>query len=111
MTTKKRLILVTLPAALLLAACSGGGSGAGEEADQVDWGAEPTGTLQAWGFDNADDVGTSRLDYAVEQLPDLDIQIDATAFRSEEHTAELQSRGHLVCRRLLEKKKKIENSI
>src|SRR5436305_10302694 len=29
--------------------------------------------------------------------------------RSEEHTSELQSRPHLVCRLLLEKKKKIEN--
>src|SRR5690554_5122647 len=29
-----------------------------------------------------------------------------TAFRSEEHTSELQSRPHLVCRLLLEKKKK-----
>src|SRR5439155_2858780 len=28
--------------------------------------------------------------------------------RSEEHTSELQSRGHLVCRLLLEKKKKLE---
>src|SRR5690554_7494413 len=28
--------------------------------------------------------------------------------RSEEHTSELQSRPHLVCRLLLEKKKKIE---
>src|SRR5207253_6461182 len=28
--------------------------------------------------------------------------------RSEEHTSELQSRGHLVCRLLLEKKKTIE---
>src|SRR5690625_5546774 len=28
--------------------------------------------------------------------------------RSEEHTSELQSRGHLVCRLLLEKKKEIE---
>src|SRR5207253_5837245 len=28
------------------------------------------------------------------------------ALRSEEHTSELQSRGHLVCRLLLEKKKK-----
>src|SRR5690625_5911495 len=27
-------------------------------------------------------------------------------FRSEEHTSELQSRGHLVCRLLLEKKQK-----
>src|SRR5437870_8095217 len=29
--------------------------------------------------------------------------------RSEEHTSELQSRGHLVCRLLLEKKKKPSN--
>src|SRR5439155_25085969 len=29
----------------------------------------------------------------------------AFAYRSEEHTSELQSRGHLVCRLLLEKKK------
>src|SRR5215510_10541057 len=29
--------------------------------------------------------------------------------RSEEHTSELQSRGHLVCRLLLEKKKKTIN--
>src|SRR3989442_9640498 len=30
--------------------------------------------------------------------------------RSEEHTSELQSRPHLVCRLLLEKKKKKENA-
>src|SRR5207253_6437474 len=30
--------------------------------------------------------------------------------RSEEHTSELQSRGHLVCRLLLEKKKKIKKT-
>src|SRR5207253_10255699 len=30
-----------------------------------------------------------------------------SAGRSEEHTSELQSRGHLVCRLLLEKKKKV----
>src|SRR6266702_8995253 len=30
--------------------------------------------------------------------------------RSEEHTSELQSRGHLVCRLLLEKKKKKKNT-
>src|SRR5258708_16619189 len=32
-------------------------------------------------------------------------------WRSEEHTSELQSPDHLVCRLLLEKKKKIRNSI
>src|SRR5690625_6672184 len=31
---------------------------------------------------------------------------DHAQMRSEEHTSELQSRGHLVCRLLLEKKKK-----
>src|SRR5690625_5834568 len=34
----------------------------------------------------------------------------ALASRSEEHTSELQSRGHLVCRLLLEKKKNENNS-
>src|SRR3989442_7396984 len=32
------------------------------------------------------------------------LEIDALRFRSEEHTSELQSRPHLVCRLLLEKK-------
>src|SRR5437660_2880110 len=32
----------------------------------------------------------------------------AREVRSEEHTSELQSRGHLVCRLLLEKKKKAQ---
>src|SRR5690625_4388546 len=31
-------------------------------------------------------------------------------YRSEEHTSELQSRGHLVCRLLLEKKNNIDNA-
>src|SRR5690625_6113566 len=33
---------------------------------------------------------------------------DLSTGRSEEHTSELQSRGHLVCRLLLEKKKYIQ---
>src|SRR5690625_6009786 len=33
------------------------------------------------------------------------IVLDTSDVRSEEHTSELQSRGHLVCRLLLEKKK------
>src|SRR5690625_2610229 len=36
-----------------------------------------------------------------------EIGLSATDLRSEEHTSELQSRGHLVCRLLLEKKKKL----
>src|SRR2546422_8505299 len=35
--------------------------------------------------------------------------VSVEPMRSEEHTSELQSRLHLVCRLLLEKKKKIDN--
>src|SRR2546422_7409213 len=35
--------------------------------------------------------------------------VSGSALRSEEHTSELQSRLHLVCRLLLEKKKKKRN--
>src|SRR3712207_8615860 len=38
---------------------------------------------------------------------DLDQRRLARAVRSEEHTSELQSRQYLVCRLLLEKKKKV----
>src|SRR5437870_11051234 len=37
--------------------------------------------------------------------PPTDRFSQMAALRSEEHTSELQSRGHLVCRLLLEKKK------
>src|SRR2546422_8205436 len=36
-------------------------------------------------------------------------EVDENLVRSEEHTSELQSRLHLVCRLLLEKKKKKKN--
>src|SRR5690625_6450435 len=38
-------------------------------------------------------------------MEDVDRGVTDTSLRSEEHTSELQSRGHLVCRLLLEKKK------
>src|SRR5690625_6519673 len=50
-----------------------------------------------------------------QQQPPLQILMEqlkedfAKSHRSEEHTSELQSRGHLVCRLLLEKKKRSQN--
>src|SRR2546422_2819660 len=41
----------------------------------------------------------------------LALERDAARERSEEHTSELQSRLHLVCRLLLEKKKRNSSSI
>src|ERR1035437_313645 len=45
------------------------------------------------------------IDGCAEAKPDR-----ARTWRSEEHTSKLQSRQYLVCRLLLEKKKKIKNS-
>src|SRR2546422_5922434 len=45
-------------------------------------------------------------DFAGAKVP-RQVRTPATHQRSEEHTSELQSRLHLVCRLLLEKKKKI----
>src|SRR5437660_8185532 len=38
-----------------------------------------------------------------------DVKLAPRCARSEEHTSELQSRGHLVCRLLLEKKNSVAN--
>src|SRR3989449_7759680 len=44
--------------------------------------------------------------HAVERSEPLSLLVEVRTDRSEEHTSELQSRLHLVCRLLLEKKKK-----
>src|SRR5439155_20947032 len=56
-------------------------------------------------------VGQQDVDVAISvEIGDLDLarpfRCRPHALRSEEHTSELQSRGHLVCRLLLEKKQK-----
>src|SRR5215510_15501206 len=45
-------------------------------------------------------------DSQVHETGFVSVDPDLGPSRSEEHTSELQSRGHLVCRLLLEKKKK-----
>src|SRR2546422_4241172 len=56
-----------------------------------------TGSWQIW---KVPSVGGSAIQVTRWDFPNLP--------RSEEHTSELQSRLHLVCRLLLEKKKKIQ---
>src|SRR5690625_6397313 len=51
-------------------------------------------------------LGTNPLAFAFPTDEEFPFSLDC---RSEEHTSELQSRGHLVCRLLLEKKKKKTN--
>src|SRR5439155_26626336 len=57
-------------------------------------------------FDRRDQCGCRHVaERPRRHLRHVDHVGDAAARRSEEHTSELQSRGHLVCRLLLEKKK------
>src|SRR2546422_6299351 len=64
----------------------------------------PFGWQEFEGIHNRTDFDLSRhQEYSGKKLDYLD---PATNERSEEHTSELQSRLHLVCRLLLEKKKK-----
>jgi multiple sugar transport system substrate-binding protein len=90
---RKRLIGIAALAAsaVLLAGCGGGGNGGGGTGGDVDFEAEPTGALSAWGFENADDVGQSRLDYAEEQLSDVEVELDATAFDAQKFTTRIAS--------------------
>src|SRR5690625_6448680 len=52
------------------------------------------------------EIGAHVSDSPVNSSVRADNQARHSMARSEEHTSELQSRGHLVCRLLLEKKKK-----
>lgn len=88
---RKRIGAATLGAASLIVLTGCGGGGGGATAEDVDFTAEPTGTLAAWGFENADDVGQARLDYTAEQLADVEIELDATAFDAQKFTTRIAS--------------------
>src|SRR2546425_8773032 len=53
---------------------------------------------------NGGEISGRRLMSETKRLPGISVRV--TAYRSEEHTSELQSLAYLVCRLLLEKKKK-----
>ncbi len=85
---QRALLAVGVAASIVVLTGCGSDGGGGGEASFSD---EPTGTLNAWGFENADDVGTSRLDYAEEQLPDITVELDATAFDAQKFTTRVAS--------------------
>ncbi|MCR2764447.1 extracellular solute-binding protein [Microbacterium sp. zg.B48] len=76
--------------AVVLVGCGGGGGGEGSDS-AADFSTEPTGTMKAWGFENADDVGQSRVDFAEEQLSDVEVELDATAFDAQKFTTRIAS--------------------
>lgn len=85
---QKALLAIAMTASVtMLAGCAAGG---GETAD-IAYTDSPSGDLRAWGFDNADEVGTSRLDHAEAQLADVNIKIDQTAFDAQKFTTRVAS--------------------
>lgn len=88
---RQRTVVAVLGAASLIVLTGCGGGGGGATAEDVDFGAEPTGALSVWGFENADDVGQARLDYAEDQLSDVEVELDATAFDAQKFTTRIAS--------------------
>ncbi|HKH54556.1 MAG TPA: extracellular solute-binding protein [Propionibacteriaceae bacterium] len=92
----KALVGTVAAGALVLSACGGGGdegSASSEESGSAGptFGTSPSGDLAAWGFENADEVGTSRLDYAKQKLTGVTIKIDETAFDAQKFTTRAAS--------------------
>jgi multiple sugar transport system substrate-binding protein len=88
---KKRqafVVATVAAAAMLLAGCSGSGNSA---TGNDDFSTKVSGSMNAWGFDNPDEVGTSRLAYAKKQLSGVTIKIDETAFDAQKFTTRVAS--------------------
>lgn len=74
-------------------ACSGSGGSSPSGGSNVNFGAKPSGTLNSWSFDNADDVGTARMNYANAQLKKdgVSVKYDQTPFDPQKFTTRLAS--------------------
>ena len=74
MRNGQRVILATATAAALLSAtgCAVGTGGADDSDAEYSTDAELSGELSVMGFSGVDEVATSRLDYAQEQLGDVE---------------------------------------
>jgi multiple sugar transport system substrate-binding protein len=84
-------LAVTASVAAALTGCSSGGGGGTDSGSGGSFSTKVSGTLNAWGFNNADDVGTSRLDYAKSQLKGVTIKIDQTQFDAQKFTTRVAS--------------------
>ncbi|GGC83949.1 sugar ABC transporter substrate-binding protein [Tersicoccus solisilvae] len=83
---------VLLVSALALTGCAGGSDSGGDDSSEAaSFGASPSGTLSAWAFDNADDVGKARLAYAQSQVGGVTVKLDQTSFDSQKFTTRAAS--------------------
>lgn len=89
MGARKTVLAVAVVAALAATtACGGQSSGTAEKSE---FSTDASGTLNAWGFDNADDVGKARLDFAAQQHKDVQTTLDQTPFDAQKFTTRAAS--------------------
>ncbi|MEO3778710.1 extracellular solute-binding protein [Micromonospora sp. B11E3] len=90
---KRRAALVAAGVAAVLVATTACGSSGDDSggSDAANFDAKPSGTLSAWGFNNADDVGKARMEYAAKQLDGVKIEMDQTGFDAQKFTTRLAS--------------------
>lgn len=94
--TKRRTILAVLalvPALVVSSACGSGGGGAAPISanPSASYDAKPSGALNAWAFDNADDVGKARIAYVKGQLGGVTVTYDQTGFNAQKFTTRVAS--------------------
>ncbi|MEU4777196.1 hypothetical protein [Micromonospora sp. NPDC023633] len=84
---KRRAAFIAAGVAAALVATAACGSSEGDNGGEAaNFDAKPTGTLSAWGFNNADDVGKARIEYAAKQLDGVKIEMDQTGFDAQKFT-------------------------
>jgi multiple sugar transport system substrate-binding protein len=89
----RRAAFIAAGIAAVLATTTACGSSEGDNGggDATSFDAKPSGTLSAWGFNNADDVGKARMAYAAKQLEGVQIDVDQTGFDAQKFTTRLAS--------------------
>ncbi|MFL6064642.1 MAG: ABC transporter substrate-binding protein, partial [Friedmanniella sp.] len=93
-TSKTLLAFGLATSVAVMSACGGGGggeAGSDESSSSPAFSTNATGNLSAWGFENADEVGTSRLNYAKDKLSGVTVKLDATAFDAQKFTTRAAS--------------------
>lgn len=92
---RRQFVVAFLAVAPLLAAaaCGGSGGSSGGPSSGATFKAKPKGTLNAWAFDSADDVGKARMKYADAQMKKkgVTVKYDQTAFNAQKFTTRLAS--------------------
>jgi multiple sugar transport system substrate-binding protein len=84
-------VAIAIGLATVTTGCESGSDDGGGGAAAANFDPNPTGTLHAWAFDNADDVGKARMDYAAQQLHGVTITMDQTSFDAQKFTTRLAS--------------------